>query len=91
MKQTGLFRSITKVRANCEQSGKTGADGAQRKTMSTVTYILLGKEEEVGQQARGNASLSTRGVCMLLSGPWARASLRAECHACRLHRADLNT
>lgn len=44
MKQTGLFRSITEVRANCEQSGKTGADRAQRKTMPTVTYILSGRE-----------------------------------------------
>ena len=35
--------------------------------MSTVTYILWGREGEVRQQAVGNAKLSTRGVCMLLS------------------------
>lgn len=55
MKKTGLFRSITEVRANCEQSGKTGAEGAQRKTMSTVTYILPAREGVVRQQAVGKA------------------------------------
>jgi len=53
MKQTGIFRSITKVGANCEQSGKTGADGAQRKPMPTVTYILSGRSRQWG--AHGSA------------------------------------
>lgn len=80
MKQTGLFRSITEVQANCEQSGKRGAEGAQRK-MSTVTYIISGREREVGQQAVGNTQLSTGGVCALLSfqvpGPGPACALSA--------------
>lgn len=60
MKQTGLFRSITKTWANCEQSGKAGADGAQGQTMPPVTYIPLGGRRwgRAAQRGRGLHILS---------------------------------
>lgn len=66
MKQTGLFRSITEVQANCKQSGKTGAVEAHRKTMWTVTYILLGSGGRLDSRPLG-APAQQRGGCKQLS------------------------
>lgn len=52
----------------------------------------LGEWGEVRQQAIGSTSSAERGLqASLLSGPWARARLGAECHPCSLCRAGLNT